>query len=270
MRQWRACGVLSLAGVLGLTALYLGVSFFRKEAPDGDHAHQRAPHGGVIVSTGDDGAHYHVEALVERGSTLKLYTFGEDLDETLRVDHQILTAQVKSDGGAEPIPVVLMPMPQSGDGEGKASRFFGKLPEALRGKPLTVHVPAFDLAGRQFQLDFTVNGPEKHGGGLPDRGDAEEMFLLSVGGKYTQADIQANGGMTPSRRYSGFEADHDAKPRRGQRLCPISLTKANRKCSWNVNGKTYVFCCPPCIEEFVKRAKHEPQEINDPGMYVKR
>ena len=50
----------------------------------------------------------------------------------------------------------------------------------------------------------------------------------------------------------------------------LSLTKANRKFTWVVGGKTYVFCCPPCVEEFVRRAKEQPQEIKDPEMYVKR
>jgi hypothetical protein len=270
MRQWRACGVLSAAVIVGIVALYLGVKLLHRHAADGGHAHQASPHGGVVVSTGDDDGHYHLEALVGQGSILKLYTYAEDVEELLKVESQILTAHVKPEGGAETTPVVLMPMPQSGDGEGKTSRFFGKLPKELRGKALSVHVPGIDLAGRRFPLDFTVAVPEGHGGGRADRGEEEEKLLLSAGGKYTEADIQANGGTTASRRYKGIQASHDARPRLGEKLCPVSLTKANREFAWVVGGKTYVFCCPPCVEEFVRRAKEQPQLIKEPEAYVKK
>jgi hypothetical protein len=270
MRQWRACGILSLVGVVGLAALYLAVNLLRREAADKDHLHRPAPHGGIIASVGDDDGHYHVEALVDRGHTLKLYTYGEDADEVLEVEHQVFTVQAKPEGDAEPTPLVLMPMPQASDGEGKTSRFFGKLPAALRGKPLTVHVPGIDLAGRRFQLDFTATSPKEHGHGLPDGGDEEAKLLMSPGGKYTDADIQANGRLTASRRYQGLPVSHDAKPRPGDKLCPVSLTRANREFTWVVGGKTYPFCCPPCVEEFVRRAKEAPEDIKDPEVYVKK
>jgi multiple sugar transport system substrate-binding protein len=38
-------------------------------------------------------------------------------------------------------------------------------------------------------------------------------------------------------------------------ICPISKTKAAPKFSWVVGGKTYQFCCPPCVDEFVQTAK---------------
>jgi YHS domain-containing protein len=37
-----------------------------------------------------------------------------------------------------------------------------------------------------------------------------------------------------------------------------------------VGGKTYEFCCPPCVEEFVKLAKEQPEEVKEPADYVKR
>jgi hypothetical protein len=249
-----------------LAALYVSMKFLHRKATDEQHVHRRAPHGGVIASADDDKGHYHVEALADRGHTLKLYTYAEDLEEVLEVEHQILTAQVKCEGGAKTTPVVLMPMPQPRDTDGRTSRFFGKLPQELRGKSLTVHVPGIDLSGRRMiQLDFAVASPEMHG--LADD-EQEQKLLLSAGGKYTEADIRANGGMTASRKYKGFEANHEIRLRLGERLCPISLTKANRQFTWVVSGKTYVFCCPPCVEEFVRRVKQEPQEIRDPERYV--
>lgn len=270
MRQWRACGVLSLALLAVLAVLYVAVNLFRRDAAVEEHTHHPAPHGGIIASVGADERHYHVEAVADRGHMLKLYTYGEDLDELLKIDHQILTAEVKSEGGAAAVPLVLMPMPQPGDADGKTSRFFGKLPEQLRGKKLSVHVPGIDLAGRQFSFDFAIDASEAHRDGLPDHGDEEERLLLSAGGMYTEADIRASGGMAAFRKYEELQAGHDVRPRAGARLCPISLTKANRRFTWVVGGKTYVFCCPPCVEEFVRRAKEEPQTIKEPEMYVKK
>jgi YHS domain-containing protein len=50
----------------------------------------------------------------------------------------------------------------------------------------------------------------------------------------------------------------------------VTLTKANPKCAWIVGGKTYEFCCPPCVDEFVKTAKEQPAEIKEPEDYVKK
>jgi hypothetical protein len=35
-----------------------------------------------------------------------------------------------------------------------------------------------------------------------------------------------------------------------------------------VGGKQYMFCCPPCIDEFVKLAKEHPEQVRDPAGYV--
>ena len=36
------------------------------------------------------------------------------------------------------------------------------------------------------------------------------------------------------------------------------------------DGKTYEFCCPPCVDEFVRMAKETPDQIKAPEMYVKK
>ena len=101
-------------------------------------------------------------------------------------------------------------------------------------------------------------------------GEAEEQDLhLAPGGSYTQADIEANGRMVPSQKYRGFQARHDYDPRRGDRLCPVTRTKASPDCTWNVGGQVYQFCCPQCIDEFVRLAKQHPHRILPPEAYVK-
>lgn len=98
----------------------------------------------------------------------------------------------------------------------------------------------------------------------------ERALFLTPGGAYTRADVRANGNQTVSQKYPDFVAAHDAKPKPGQRVCPITDTKANPKLTWVVGGKTYAFCCPPCVTEFVKKAKADPKSIKAPEAYVKR
>ena len=107
---------------------------------------------------------------------------------------------------------------------------------------------------------------------MPTRLDdkaASELYLVP-GGKYTQGDIAANGGVTAAERYRGFRAVHDLAPLPGEAICPITRTKANPRCTWVVNGETYQFCCPPCIDEFVLLAKDDPASIVAPKRYVQR
>ena len=56
---------------------------------------------------------------------------------------------------------------------------------------------------------------------------------------------------------------------RGEKVCPISGTRPNPKFAWVVGGKSYEFCCPPCVDEFVQTAKAKPQEIKSPAAYLK-
>ncbi len=106
---------------------------------------------------------------------------------------------------------------------------------------------------------------------MPDKvADNEERELyLTAAGKYTLEDIEANGNRTASEKFKGFKAAHDLRPQPGDKICPVTLTKANPQCTWIVGGQEYQFCCPPCIDEFVALAK-EDGEIKDPEDYVKQ
>ena len=100
--------------------------------------------------------------------------------------------------------------------------------------------------------------------------EAEEVLYLTPGGRYTKADIAANGPILPSQRYRGFQARHDFDPRPGETLCPISRTKANPTCTWIIGGQTYEFCCPPCIDELVRVAKEQPDQLLPAHAYVQQ
>jgi len=97
---------------------------------------------------------------------------------------------------------------------------------------------------------------------------AEVDLYLIPGGAYTSADIIANGSQTASEKFKAFQAKHDFKPKVGDAICPITRTKANPTCSWIIGGNEYLFCCPPCIDEFLLTAKSSPTSIKSPSDYV--
>jgi hypothetical protein len=235
------------------------------------HAHKPGAHGGTIVSIGLDS--YHAEAVVEKGGNLKLLMLGQDESRLLEVEKQSLKAYVKVDGASEAVAVELLPVPQDGDAEGKTSQFIASLPEELRARELDVTIPNIRVQGERFRIGFSTR--QVHAGGHEDMpvaatGSEEELLYLTPGGKYTLADIAANGHVTASKKFKGIPSNHNAKPDAGDRLCPISSTKANPKFTWVIDGQNYQFCCPPCVDEFVKLAKERPEELKPADSYVKK
>ena len=238
-------------------------------AVDDEHAHKPGAHGGIIVTIGRDS--YHAEALFEQGGTLRLLMLGKDEAKVLEVDKQTFTGYAKPVGATESIAFELRTVPQSGDAEGKTSQFVGQLPESLAGQAVEVTIPSVRINGERFRLGF-ASATESHPADMmPDKvSDEEEVKLyLTAGGIYTDADIKANGGMTASQKFKGAMSSHDMNPKPGDKICPVTMTKANPKFTWVVGGKTYEFCCPPCVDEFVKTAKSAPDEIKAPEDYVK-
>jgi hypothetical protein len=234
-----------------------------------DHAHDKGDNGGLIVSVGHD--HYHVEAIFAEAGAIKLFTLDQDQTQVLPVRSQEITAYLRAPGRPDSATVVLKPQPQPGDAAGTTSLFVGQLPESLWGSPLIVTVPSIQIGKGRYRFGFMTEGVEA-APQMPTkvRDDEERQLYLTAGGAYLAADISANGSQTASQRYQGFKAAHDMHPQAGDRLCPITGTKANRDCTWIVAGKKYEFCCPPCIDEFVERAKEQPERIASPDSYVKK
>jgi hypothetical protein len=233
-----------------------------------DHQHAAGAHGGVIIPIGADS--YHAEAIVEKAGGFRLLTLGQDETRIQEVDIQPLRAYVKGEADTDAAPVDLIATPQDGDSPGKTSQFVGRLPETLIGKAIQVTIPNLNIQGERFRIGFTT-AVAGHGDEMPASvvGDEERMLYLTPGGKYTAADIEANGNVTAAEKYKGIKSDHNAKPQPGDRICPISRTKANPEFVWIVDGKPYLFCCPPCIDEFLIMAKESPDELRDPETYVK-
>ena len=234
---------------------------------EGEHPHKPGSHGGIIIPIGSDS--YHAEAVIEKGGDFRLMTLGKDESRIQEVDVQTIKAYVKVIGQPDATPVELSAIPQDGDTAGKTSQFVGQLPDEAKGKPLEVTIPNIRINGERFRIGFStasLGHQEEMPAGLPA---AEEQALyFTPQGKYTEADIEANGRMTASQKFKGVLSSHDMKPKPGDRICPVTLTKANPKFTWTVDGKPYEFCCPPCVDEFVKMAKEQPDEIKLPDTYI--
>lgn len=240
------------------------------ERPTVAAAHEHIPgsHGGIIVPI--DGNHTHVEAIFTADGAIKLHMLGEDETRVLEVETQSLTAFIRPKDSISTKSIEMEADPQEGDAPGKTSAFAGRLPEEWQGKPLIVVVPSIRIDGERLRFSFESPEVAAHEPAMPAKvaDEAERDLYLTPGGKYTEADIEANGRHTASEKFAGFRAEHDPSPAPGSRLCPITQTKANPACSWIIGGKTYEFCCPPCVDEFVRAAKESPELIKDPSDYV--
>jgi YHS domain-containing protein len=142
-----------------------------------------------------------------------------------------------------------------------------KMAAAALGASVAMLSAAGIVSPAPVQAQATKNKVGKTAAAAPKKLTERDVFL-TPGGLYTKADIKANGNQTVSQKYPNFMAEHDAKPKKGQRVCPITDTVANPKLTWIVGGKTYQFCCPPCVTEFVKKAKTNPKAIKSPQAYV--
>jgi hypothetical protein len=169
------------------------------------------------------------------------------------------------------VPLTVQRQPGNATGDRKPDRD-GASPAEVR--PQT---PAGDATSRPADYDHSPGGSpngisEAPAVAMPVKviNAAERQLYLTPGGKYTAEDIRANGNRTAGQKYEGFKASHDRNPQPGDKICPITDTKANPKCTWIVGGKTYQFCCPPCIDEFVRLAKENPDKVKDPEEYFQK
>ncbi|MDX1964285.1 MAG: hypothetical protein SFX18_14115 [Pirellulales bacterium] len=253
-------------GVL-ILAVYATSGWWGKLGAVSDHAHDPGAHGGIIVAVGQN--HHHIEVIFAEGGVMKFFTLGEDQSKVVPVPKQTVTAYVSTPDKPQAVAVKLESRPQPDDPTGQTSLLEGTLPAEYIGARLLVVVPQMIFDGTRNRFSFQTVDP--HEAEMPQKvtAQAERDLYLTPGGKLTAADIQANGGITASEKYRGFKSQHDFSPKPGDPICPITQTKANAQCVWIIDGKKYLFCCPPCIDEFVKLAKESPEKILEPKAYVK-
>lgn len=256
------------------------------EFKEGDHDHDKEKKkktghdleshpGGVHVAFAQ--GRYYAEAVMHKGGSVHLFLFGKDMSKVVEAETQKITAYVRKIGEKEFVTFELKPEPLEGDGKGFTSRFAGDIPKELWNQELEITIPALKVGSERYHLAFQT--ADKPGDGhdtklaMPTNNveeDEERKLYLTAAGIYTYDDIKANGSMIASEKFKGFKATHDIKPKVGDRICPVTLTKANPECTWIIAGKKYEFCCPPCVEEFVKLAKESPKDVKQPEEYVKK
>ncbi len=255
----------SVTGQMLLLLISFVVSGCGGDTVSSEHDHYVGDHSGIIVSVGSD--HYHVEVLFVAGE-MRFYTLDHDQELVLPVPEQELMAYVRTADSLEAVTITMKAVPQTGDPQGHTSQFVGKIPATILGKDAIITVPNIAFGEKRYRFACQLKA-ESHPQSMPDKvlDDEERQLYLTPGGKYTEADIAANGKQTASQKYEGFKSSHDFKPKAGDAVCPITRTKANDACSWIVGGKEYRFCCPPCIDEFVKLAKANSDTIEPPENY---
>ena len=242
-----------------------------KTAASGDQQHPHIPgaHGGIVIPIGSDS--YHAEVLIEKDGAFRLLTLGADETRIQEVDIQPVKAYVKAAGESDATPIDMKSVPQEGDTDGKTSQFVGQLPEAAIGKTIDVTIPNLRIGGERFRVGFTT-ATASHDTGMPAgvTGAEEQKLYFTPAGKYTQVDIDTNGKLPAAAKFKGFMSKHDMSPKPGDFICPVTFTKANPKIEWTVDGKKYLFCCPPCVDEFVRLAKEEPDQIKVSAEYIQK
>jgi YHS domain-containing protein len=241
------------------------------EGAESDHAHEPGSHGGTIVPVGQD--NYHVEAVFDADGKLHLYTLGRDESRVQEVDVQELTAHVTPEGG-KAVQFTMTADRQKDDAEGKTSAFVGEVPGEVRDKAFEVAITSIRIDGERFRIRFSSEDShlDSHDEDAPAAAPKNEQqsLYLTPGGAYTADDIAANGNTTAAEKFAGLISNHNLEPSPGDRICPVTLTKSNSQFSWVVGGKKYEFCCPPCIDEFVAKAKKtNPEELKAPETFVK-
>jgi hypothetical protein len=233
-----------------------------------DHEHAKG-----VKALGD----YHARIVVEQGGTLKLFMLGKDESKVASIEVQEIKGTLRAADAAEAVPITLQADPQLGDPAGKTSQFVGTVPESLRGQALIADFRIL-IAGEAYRptFDSVPGASHAEGHGMPkgvSRGGAEisqeeRDLYLTPGGIYTATDIAANGNTVPSVRFQGLRWPHEDNLKPGDKLCPVTDNKADLRCEWVVNGKKYLFCCPPCLDKFITWAKEQPHKVKDPSAYV--
>ena len=238
---------------------------------EGGYAHSPGAHGGTIVPIGAES--YHAEVVFEKSGKMRLLMLGKDETQTQDVEQQALQAYIQTTSESAEETIALLAAPQEGDSTGMTSQFTGQLPESLLGKELKVTIPNLRIRGNRFRVGFTTATETPDGRTdnppPPVESEHEQQLYFTAAGKYTAADIAANGPLPPSQKFKAVRASRHRPTNVGDRLCPVTKFKANPKLTWIVDAQPYNFCSPNCVDEFVQLAKEHPDQIKMPERSAK-
>jgi hypothetical protein len=222
-----------------------------------EHEHKMGKHGGIITSLGADDK-YHLETYIDAKGNITIFTLDAN-ENSFWAYNQEITAFIKTNNN-ETSSIILSP------------RHYNEYMDCLYGQ-----IP---LNFEQVTIIFNINfGKDRYrvvinhdALKMPESdlsGEEERKLFLTPGGIYTEEDIKANGSTVPSVKFKGFKAKHDANPKKGDRICPVTFTLANKMCTWIVQGEEYQFCCPPCLGNFIELAKQHPEQVKHSHEYIK-
>jgi YHS domain-containing protein len=234
------------------------------------HDHEVGPHGGIIVAINEDESHYHAEFVVDTDGRIRLFLSGEKPEQIVEVKPHTLIARAKTAGDPKVTSILLRPAEIMTATPQNTSQFWGRMSPELLGMHLRLEIKDLEIEGRKFAFVIEVPGAADPTRRSRVATDMERELVLKPGAGYTQADVEAAGGIIPSAKYKDVSPGHSMRAMRGDRLCPVSRIKADSRISWNVMGRTYQFCCSPCIVDFVSLAKKRPEEIVAPENLVSK
>ena len=256
------------AGTCVAVFVVLLVSQIVPTPPSDTHGHPPPPHSGQVVTFKAGATHYHVEFVVDPTGRVRVYPLDESATKPLPVEAQPLVLSVEGSAAGEPIPVMLRPVTDSG-AAGKTTQFIGRLPASAICGRLTVRFTEFSVSGERYRFEFVWDSPVGEEAFRAAYRDEQRRVFLSPGGKYSEADIRDNGGMSADEKYMTSAPTHDHAPKPGDRTCPVSGFKSDQSVAWVVGGERYAFCCQPCIDEFVLLAKEKPDDVRPAVGYVR-
>jgi hypothetical protein len=230
-----------------------------EKKPHADHA-EVGPHGGPLIEWDDA---YHAEFTVDHThKTAVVFILDDKAKLAPKIDAAKITNVILTVTSVKPfVTVNLTHDAKRSDEKGIAFTsthdFFAKATGFQGSVDGTVD-------GKKFGDTFTYKPTDKTKAAL-----LREMYL-KPGGIYTLADIKANGNTVPDEKFKGKIWEHADDLKIGDKVCPVTNNKAEKECAWTVQGQTYEFCCPPCLDKFIGWAHHQPERIKDTKDYVFR
>ncbi len=270
--RWRtisiiATMVIGVATVLALNLIGPGQPP-TTPAPE-SHGHPPGPHGGAVVAIDRDNR-FHAEAVLDGAGFVRLYLFGRELTEVRPVVARTVCAAIRGHDEQGDFALMFRPEPLETDPPGTASRFAARLSPALWRGHLRLVVWSVPVEGERFRFEIELT-PSPTDEATVAKAEADEAALYAAPkGKYLADDVRTNGMVPASRKYRGERPAHNDRPTPGESVCPVSRARTDARFVWVIGGKEYLFCCPPCIDEFVATAKERPEEVQEPEFYRHR
>jgi hypothetical protein len=230
-----------------------------EKKPHADHA-EFGPHGGPLVEWEEV---YHAEVTIDHpNKTAIVYILDDKAKLAPKIDAAKITKVKLSLTNVKPIVTIdLTHDAKKSDDKGIA--FTGTHEHFAKPSELNGQIDG-TVDGKPYGDAFTYKPTDKTKAAL-----LKEMYL-KPGGIYTLADVKANGNTVPEEKFKGKTWEHADDLKVGDKVCPVTKNKAETECAWIVQGQTYEFCCPPCLDKFIGWAHHQPEKIKDTKEYVFR